>query len=206
MRPIKVLIADSHTIFREGLRSLLRNVSGIRIIGEASTCGEAAALTQKLHPSILVIDIAMPDQNGLEASFRILSQNPGVKVIILSMYDDQALVTQAMKGGIQGYLIKQAASKEFIAALRAVARGHAYFSTSMNKFILAMNEDRNPLLTRRETQVLQQIARGTSNREISTALSISIKTVQKHRQQIMDKLGIHDVAGLTRFAVRKGLI
>jgi DNA-binding NarL/FixJ family response regulator len=206
MGTIDVLIADSHTIFREGLRSLLRHEKDLRVVGEASTCLEAIGLARRLQPAIIVIDSALPDHSGFEGAIRIMRENPAIKIVILSTYDDQTLVAQAAKAGIQGYLIKQTASGEFLAALRAVAAGKSWFSTSVHTFILAMNEERQPLLTPRETQVLQMIARGIPNKDISRELAISIKTVEKHRQQIMDKLNIHDVAGITRYAVRKGLV
>jgi DNA-binding NarL/FixJ family response regulator len=206
MDTIRVLIADDHTIFRQGLKALLEQQPDIRVVGEAATGPEAVDLAQKLEPTIIVMDITMPELNGLQASSRILSMNPEARIVILSMYDDAALIAQAVRAGVRGYLVKQTAASELIAALRAVYRGDVYFSPPVARVILKLKEEHaDPVLTPRETEILQFVAQGISSREIGSILCISARTVEKHRQQIMDKLDRHDIASLTRYAITKGI-
>ena len=207
MKKIKVLIVDDHTIFRQGLKALLEDESDIEVVGEAGTSKEAIELAAKLCPSVIVMDINLPDLNGLQASDLILRGNPDIKIIILSMSDDVAFVTQALQAGVRGYLVKQTAASELLRAIREVMRGNAHFSPSISK-ILAQNQTKpqGNELTLRDREVLQLIAEGKTTKEIGLILLVSAKTVEKHRQQIMDKLEIRDIASLTRYALANGIV
>jgi len=208
MAKISTLIVDDHTMFRQGLRSLLESESDIEVVGEAGTGLEAISLVEGTRPDVVILDITMPDMNGLHAAAQIHRLHPNVKVIILSMSDDEEFVKQSVQVGVKGYLVKQTAASDLIAAIREVFAGNAFFSPSVSKVLLDLQDHHRDksVLSLRESEVLQLVVAGKPNREISKLLSISIKTVEKHRQQIMDKLGIHDVANLTRYAIRKGLV
>jgi DNA-binding NarL/FixJ family response regulator len=213
---IKVLLADDHTVVREGLRVLLEAEADIVVVGEAANGREAVQLTKKLLPDVVVMDIAMPNLNGLEATRQIARDVPTAKLLVLSSYNDDEYVHQITDAGAAGYLLKQTAATDLIKAVREVRRGHAYFSPLVSKRLVehyrkavltgAPVGRRNDLLTPRETEVLQLIAEGRANKQIAIELDISIKTVEKHRQQVMNKLNIHDIAGLTRYAISKGII
>lgn len=216
MQKIRVILADDHTVVRQGLRALLVAEGDIDIVGEADNGRQAVQIARKLTPDVAVIDIAMPQLNGLEATRQITRTVPSTKVLILSSYSDDEYVQQLTEAGAAGYLIKQTAANELLKAIREAHRGNAYFSPSIAKrlrdqcreaFVSGQpSKRRTDNLTTREAEVLQLIAEGRANKQIAAELCISIKTVEKHRQQVMNKLGIHDVAGLTRHAIAKGII
>ena len=216
MQKITVLLADDHTVVRQGLRALLIGEGDIDIVGEAGDGRAAVQMVKKLLPDVVVMDIAMPQLNGLEATRQITHSVPSTKVLVLSSYSDDEYVQQLTEAGAAGYLIKQTAANELLKAIREAHRGNAYFSPSIAKRLRDQcrqafstgtpNRRRADQLTAREAEVLQLIAEGRANKQIAAELSISIKTVEKHRQQVMNKLGIHDVAGLTRHAIAKGII
>jgi DNA-binding NarL/FixJ family response regulator len=213
---IKVILADDHTVVRQGLRALLASEGDIDIVGEAENGRQAIQLVKKLLPDVAVIDIAMPVLNGLEATRQITRSVPGTKVLILSSYSDDEYVQQLTEAGAAGYLVKQTAANDLLKAIREAHRGNAYFSPAIAKRLRDQCREafssgqpvkkRTDYLTTREAEVLQLIAEGRANKQIASELCISIKTVEKHRQQVMNKLGIHDVAGLTRHAIAKGII
>jgi DNA-binding NarL/FixJ family response regulator len=217
MEKIKVLLADDHTIVRQGLKVLLEAEPDITVVGEAETGRQALQLTRKLLPDVVVMDIAMPNLNGLEATRQIAKEIPAVKLLVLSSYDDDEYVHQVTGAGATGYLLKQTAATDLIKAVREARRGNAFFSPAISKRLaeryreaylngVPVTRKRNDLLTSREAEVLQLIAEGRANKQIAGELCISIKTVEKHRQQVMNKLNIHDIAGLTRYAISKGVI
>ena len=217
MNPITVLLAEDHTIVRDGLRALLKLETDMQIIGEAANGRQAVELAEKLRPAVVVMDFAMPLLNGLEATRQILRNNPDIRVLILSAHSDDAYVEQVMALGAAGYLIKQAAAHILPKAIREVSKGNTCFSPTISKRRnhhqlkskargdLPGNTD-PVLLTSREMEVLQLIAEGKANKETAEELHISVKTVEKHRQNLMDKLNIHDTAGLTRHAISTGII
>lgn len=216
MQKITVLLADDHTVVRQGLRALLVVEGDIEIVGEADTGRHAVQLAKKLMPDVVVMDIAMPLLNGLEATRQITRQVPSSKVLILSSYSDDEYVQQLTEAGAAGYLVKQTAANDLLKAIREAHKGNAFFSPSIAKRLRDQCREafvsgqpvkkRVDYLTSREAEVLQLIAEGQANKQIAAELSISIKTVEKHRQQVMNKLNIHDVAGLTRHAIAKGII
>ncbi len=213
---ITVLLADDHTVVRQGLRALLQAEEDIEIVGEAETGRHAIQMAKKLLPDVAVIDIAMPLLNGLEATRQITREIPSTKVLILSSYGDDEYVHQLSEAGATGYLVKQTAANDLLKAIREAYKGNTFFSPSISKRLLEQYREsflrgkpikrRTDLLTSRELEVLQLIAEGKANKQIAAELSISIKTVEKHRQQVMNKLNIHDIAGLTRYAISKGII
>ena len=214
MKRITVLLAEDHLIVREGFRSLLKSESDIEVVGEAETGRQAVTLAKKLRPAIVVMDIAMPQLNGLEATRQIRKTIPGTKVLMLSAHSDDAYVEQAVAFGAVGFLLKQTSSHDLSRAIREVQGGNGFFSPSIAKRLHAQkspNGDK-PLrkrvarLSSRELEVLQLIAEGQPNKQVAGELEISIKTVEKHRQSLMQKLNIHDVAGLTRYAIGAGII
>jgi DNA-binding NarL/FixJ family response regulator len=216
MKQIKVLLADDHTVVRQGLRVLLDADSNIAVVGEAESGRQAVQMAKTLLPDVVVMDIAMPLLNGLEATRQILRESPSIRVLILSSYSDDEYVHQVTEAGAAGYLLKQSAATDLIKAIREARRGNAFFSPSISRRMLdqyretfmrgARMKRGVRVLTSRENEVLQLIAEGKPNKQIAAELSISIKTVEKHRQQVMNKLNIHEVAGLTRYAISKGII
>jgi DNA-binding NarL/FixJ family response regulator len=216
MKRITVLLAEDHLIVREGFRGLLKGERDIEIIGEAANGREAVQLAKKLNPSVVVMDIAMPQLNGLEATRQILEASPSTKIIMLSAHADDAYVEQANAAGATGYLIKQTSSSSLCEAIREVEKGNTFFSPSIGKHLKhqyeksptrkGLERKRSAALSSREIEVLQLIAEGKANKETAAELGISIKTVEKHRQHLMQKLNIHDTAGLTRYAVSTGII
>jgi len=215
MRKINVLLVDDHTVVRQGLRALLAAEEDMEVIGEAENGRQAVGLAKKdPPPDVVVMDVAMPLLNGLEATRQILKAVPTAKVLVLTSYGDDECVQQLMHAGACGYLIKQTAANDLLRAIREVRRGNAFFSPAIARRLRDQCRDvfatgpakKTSELTSREAEVLQLIAEGFSNKQIASELSISIKTVEKHRQQVMNKLNIHDVAGLTRYAISKGLI
>lgn len=214
MQKIRVMLADDHTVVRQGLKALLSLEEDIEVVGEADTGRQAVQIARKVLPDVVVMDIAMPLLNGLQATKQIVAEVPSAKVIILSSYSDEEYVQQLTDAGAIGYLVKHTAADELVKAVREAKRGNAYFSPMISKRLLdcyrrsfvsgkpvRMNSE---TLTSRESEVLQLIAEGKSNKQIAAELCISIKTVEKHRQQVMNKLNIHEIAGLTRYAIAKG--
>jgi DNA-binding NarL/FixJ family response regulator len=216
MEKIKVLIADDHTVVRQGLKALLEAEPDINIVGEADNGRQALRLAVNLLPDVVVIDVAMPQLNGLEATRQIIKAVPGIRVLVLSSYSDDEYVRQVTEAGAAGYLLKQTAAADLIRAIREARNGNAFFSPAISKRLLENYREtflkgapvgtRVDRLTSREAEVLQLVAEGKVNKQISAELCVSVKTVEKHRQQMMNKLNIHDVAGLTRYAISKGII
>jgi DNA-binding NarL/FixJ family response regulator len=214
--PITVLLADDHMIVREGLKKLLEAESDIEVVGEAANGRKAVELAQKLHPAVVVMDIAMPQLNGLEATRQILKAAPDVKVLILSAHSDDAYVESVTALGAVGYLIKQTSAHFLSEAIREVQKGKTFFSPTVAKRVRSRQQEslgrkglpkaNGTRLSSREVEVLQLVAEGQANKQIAEALSISIKTVEKHRDHVMQKLDIHDTAGLTRYAIEAGVI
>jgi DNA-binding NarL/FixJ family response regulator len=215
-KAIRVLLAEDHTIVREGLRALLTANADIEVVGEAKDGREAVELANKLLPDVVIIDLTMPGLNGIDATQQIRRQLPKTGVLVLSMHASEEYVRSAIRAGANGYLVKGSGIVDLITAARAVAAGEAFFCPAAAATLLrdarkvtpSTNEYPPPHeeLSAREREVLQLVAEGKSSREIAPILHISIKTVDGHRSRIMDKLGIHDVAGLVLYAVRKGLV
>ena len=214
MKRITVLLAEDHQIVREGFRALLKAESDIEVVGEAQTGRQAVALAKKLRPAVVVMDIAMPLLNGLEAARQIRQTSPDAKVLMLSAHSDDAYVEQAIAFGAVGFLLKQTSAHDLSRAIREVQKGNTFFSPAIAKRLQdpKLPAGRRPFrkrvacLTSRELEVLQLIAEGQANKQVAGELEISIKTVEKHRQSLMQKLNIHDVAGLTRYAIGAGII
>jgi len=217
MTPITVLLADDHTVVREGLRVLLEAENDIEVVGEAETGRQAVKMTKELLPRVVVIDIAMPLLNGLEATRQILKAVPATKVLVLSAHGDDAYVDQVMELGAVGYLIKQTSALVLAKAIREAHKGNTFFSPSISRRLRDRKQNsfhggagrskrKTAGLTSREVEILQLIAEGKANKQAAAELGISIKTVEKHRQHLMSKLDIHDTAGLTRYAIAEGII
>lgn len=210
--PVRVLLADDHPLIRAGLRSLLDRMDGVEVVGEAASGEELLGMTASHRPDIVVSDISMPGLTGLEAAARLAADWPGTRVIILSMHADEAHVVQALRAGVAGYVVKDAALVELEVALAAVARGELYLSPAVSRQVVerSLRPPAAPapveLLTPRQVEVIRLIAAGRSTKEIARDLGISIKTVETHRQQLMERLDLHDVASLVRFALRTGLV
>lgn len=208
---IRVILADDHAIFRQGLRALLQNEREMEIVAESSTGHGTVQLVEQHRPDVVVMDIGMPDMNGLQATTLIHSRFPDARVLILSMSGDEETVEQAIDAGISGYLVKDTVADELISAIREIHRGNAYFSPSISRILLEQKRNAprarsDDGLTQREIQILQFVADGRTTKEIAHFLGISSKTVDNHRQQIMTKLNIHDMVSLTRYALSKGLV
>lgn len=210
----RILIADDHQIFREGLKSLLDKNSGLRVAGEAKNGFEAVKLTQELQPDLVIMDISMPDLNGIDASRKILHEFPDCKIIALSMHADKRYVTELLKVGVKGYVLKDSAFEELHLAIRNVLKNQTYLSPAITEIVVRefIGQKNEPVeksvfmvLTAREREILQLLAEGKATKEIAAKLAICAKTVETHRKQIMDKLQIHSVAELTKYAIREGL-
>jgi DNA-binding NarL/FixJ family response regulator len=213
MKPLRVVLADDHKLVRAGLTSLLKQMPGIVVLGEAHDGREALELVAKHRPDVVLMDISMAGLNGLEATLQITKDYPRIHVIILSMHASEEYVLQALRAGASGYLLKDAAPMELKLALAAVVRGETYLSPPISmqeieNYAQRVGEVSQPLdmLTRRQREILQLIAEGNRTREIAVRLNISIKTVETHRAQLMQRLDIHDVPGLVRYAIRHGLV
>jgi len=216
MKRITVLLAEDHMLVRQGLRLLIEADGDIEIVGEAKTGREAIQMNSDLRPDVIVMDIAMPLLNGLQATRQILKAFPATKILILSAHSDPEYVEQVVKAGALGYLIKQSSGEVVAKALRELHNGKTFFTHTIAKRLKAdyqksedgvgLQKRSNTELTAREAELLQLIAEGHVNKQIASELGISIKTVEKHRQHLMDKLNIHDIAGLTRFAIASGII
>jgi DNA-binding NarL/FixJ family response regulator len=216
MKPITVLLAEDHMIVREGLRVLLAADRDVKVVGEAETGRQAVQMTKKLRPAVVLMDIAMPKLNGLEATRQILKAVPATRVLILSAYNDDEYLRQVIHLNAAGYLIKQTSADLLSEAIRTVHDGRKFFSPTVATRLRLLhldpsNEDRvckktKAILSSREAEVLQLVAEGKANKQIARELDISIKTVEKHRQHLMSKLDLHDTAGLTRYAIGAGII
>ena len=205
---LRILLADDHVMVRQGLKALLEREK-FDIAGEASDGREAVRLAESLRPDLILLDLAMPLLNGMDATREILKSNPGAKVILLTMHSEDSYVLEALRAGAVGYVVKTRASGELLQAIREVQRGHFYLSPGVSRVVisafLAKNELPMDPLTARERQVLQLIAEGKTTKEAAVVLDISVKTAESHRTRIMHKLNIHETAGLVRYAIRLGL-
>ena len=211
MNDMRILLVDDHLVVRAGLRALIEDIDGVDVVGEAADSTSALALAEALRPDIIIMDIAMPGVNGLEATRRIKEKMPAIRVIILSMHHTQEYVLRALTVGASAYLLKDSAPAELELALDAVARGDTYLSPAVAKQVVEhalQSEDKpaEPELTPRQRQVLLMVANGHSTKEIAHRLNLNVKTVETHRTQLMERLGIRDIAGLVRYAIRVGLI
>jgi len=213
MRQIKVLLVEDHTIVRKGLRSLLDSQPDIEVVDEAEDGQEAICKSSQLRPDVVVMDITMPVLNGLEATRQIKQQNPQIKVVVLTVHSTEEHIFQILRAGASGYVVKQGAVNELIQAIQAAYRGDTFLSSSISQQVVdeygqrpEAIDDRYEQLTRREREVLQMVAEGRTNREIAGLLHITIKTVEAHRSNLMNKLGLYSIAELTRYALRKGII
>jgi DNA-binding NarL/FixJ family response regulator len=213
VRPRRILLADDHALFRAGLRSLLHVLPNVEIVAEAGNGREAVELARQHHPDLVVMDISMKELNGLDATLRIKTENPGIQVIILSMHDSEDFVARALRAGASGYLLKDSAEPELELALNAVMRGGTYLSPRVSKHVVDAFVERadassslDSQLTARQREILQLLAEGHSTKEAAYRLGVSIKTVESHRAQIMKRLDIWDVPGLVRYAIRTGLV
>ncbi|HZT37175.1 MAG TPA: response regulator transcription factor [Bryobacteraceae bacterium] len=212
---IRVLVADDHTMIRSGLRMLLEREPGFEVVAEASDGRQAIELAESLKPDVAVLDIGMPNLNGIEATRHIVQKLPRTRVVVLSMHADESYVLRALKSGARGYLLKDSAESDILNSIRAVNEGKAYFSPEISKmlaedYMRQMQqrgvEDSYELLTAREREILQMLAEGRSNKEISSALNLSLYTVETHRSNILQKLNLHSLPELILYAVRKGII
>ncbi|MFQ6605455.1 MAG: response regulator [Fidelibacterota bacterium] len=214
MTKISVLIADDHTILRKGILSLLEDEPEITVVGEAADGIEAVRLARKLKPQVVVVDISMPQKNGLEATREILRSNKATKVLMLSMHGTQQYIVNSLKAGASGYILKKNAVEELIAGIRTVIKGKRYLSPSVSDILLEdvvgsdwKPEDiAEPVLSSRQKEILQLIAMGNTMNEIAELLHLSVFTATTHRKMIMKKLNLHNTADLTRYAIRKGLV
>ena len=216
MKRITVLLADDHMLVREGLRKILEMERDLEIVGEAEDGRQAVAMVRKFRPDVVLMDIAMPLLNGLEATRQVVKAIPTTKVLILSAHSDDAYVKDAVESGARGFLLKQTSSRDLCLAIREVRKGQTFFSASVTG--RPQFRDRQPVergeplrkktnqLSSREMEVLQLIAEGQPNKQVASELGVSFKTVDKHRQNLMAKLDIHDIAGLTRYAIAEGII
>ncbi len=209
---IRVVVADDHRLVRAGIVALLEDIPDVEVIGEASDGAQALKIVCELNPDVLFLDLAMPGMSGLDALARIHESLPHVKVIILSMHDSAEHVHRALKEGAAGYLLKDVLPEELGHAIRAVIEGKAWLSSAISKTVIDGYLGRNgndefvPPLTERQSQVLKMIAEGLSTKQIGSQLNLSVKTIETYRAQIMDKLDIHDIAGLVRYAIRLGVV
>jgi DNA-binding NarL/FixJ family response regulator len=215
MKKIALLLVDDHAVVRQGLRALLEAEGDVVVVGEAENGRVAVRLAKKTPPDVVLMDVAMPGMNGLEATRQIVRNVPSAKVLVLTSYGDDDYVAQLLEAGAIGYLLKQTAAADLLKAIREVRRGKAFFSPVIAKRLRQQSRDaftegqpdpKAGKLSSREAEVLQLVAEGFANKQIAAELSISIKTVEKHRQQAMNKLNIHDIAGLTRYAMTKGWV
>lgn len=212
---IRVILADDHSVMRHGLRLILEQQEGFEVLGEACDGREAVNLAAALHPDVAVLDITMPNMNGIEAARQITEKQPNVAIVMLSMHADESYVLRALKAGARGYLLKESPESDFISAIRSVSEGKSFFSPAVSRllvedYIRQMQdkdiEDSYDLLTPREREILQMVAEGKSNKEVANLLNLSLYTVETHRGNILQKLNLHSVPDLILYAVRKGVI
>jgi DNA-binding NarL/FixJ family response regulator len=213
--PLRIVLADDHTVMRGGLRLLLEREPGFGVVGEASNGREAIQLAEEHSPDVVVMDVAMPTLNGIEAAARIVAAHPRIAIVILSMHSDESYVLRALKAGARGYLLKDSAEADLIQAVRAVSDGKAFFSPAIGKLLVEDYvrqirqrgvEDSYELLTPRERELLQLLAEGKTTKEIAATLNLSPYTVDTHRGNLMQKLNLHSIPELILYAVRKGVI
>jgi DNA-binding NarL/FixJ family response regulator len=212
---MRILLADDHGIVRRGMRALLDSEAELEVVGEAANGREALKGIETLRPDLAILDVAMPMLNGIEVTAQAMKSFPDLKVIILSMYSDEAYVVRSLTAGARGYLLKEATEEDLLPAVRAVAAGRSYFSPAISSILLADYvrhlkqrglEDSYDVLSDREKEVLQLLAEGRSNKETATVLNLSLSTVETHRLKLMQKLGLHNTAEIVLYAVRKGII
>ena len=215
MSKIRVLLVDDHTVVRQGLRRILESDDEIEIVGETGDGRSATEMAQRTHPHVVIMDIALPELNGIEATRQITKRSDGPKVLVLTMHSDDTCVRQSLKAGARGYLLKDSEDLDLLKAIRVVGRGGSFFSPAISKVLLESYladaggrevEDNLTLLTDREREVLQLIAEGKTNKGIATLLSLSINTVETHRKHVMEKLDLHNTAEIVRFAVQKKIV
>ncbi|NIP54915.1 MAG: response regulator [Gammaproteobacteria bacterium] len=214
MQPIRVLVADDHTLMRQGIRALLEDESDITVVGEAENGRVALQLVEELHPDVVLMDIAMPLLNGLDATYQIKRDHPEVTVLVLTMYDHEEYIRPVLTAGASGYVLKYAAANELVEAIRVVYQGEAVLSPGVTRLVLedylrqgkVQSETELDQLTPREREVLQLIAEGYTNKEISDILSLSIKTVKSHRTNLMQKLDLHNQGDIIKYAIQKKII
>jgi len=210
MKRIRILLADDHAVVRQGFRMILNAHSDLEIVGEAGNGREAVELAASLRPDVVVMDVTMPELNGIEATRRLVAENPHIRVVALSMHKDSVYVREILRAGARGYLLKESVADDLVAAVRAVATGEGYLSPAISNAVLDdyRRHVTNPidLLSSREREVLQMLAEGKTNKEIAVTLNLSVYTVDAHRGRIMEKLNVHSINELVRFAVRNGLI
>lgn len=207
---IKVLLADDHTIVRQGLKLILSSRPDLEVVGEAANGREVLELAEKLKPDVILMDVAMPELNGIEATRRLHQISPRTKVLVLSMHKEAVYVREILKAGARGYILKDAIDTELVNAIQSVARGDGYISPAISGALLSDYRqnltDPLDLLSTREREVLQLIAEGKTNKEVATRLNLSVYTVDSHRGKIMEKLNLHSIGELVRFAVKNGLV
>lgn len=224
MKPIRVVIAEDHQLVRAGFLQLLNSMDFIDVVGEVSNGQEACKIVSQIHPDVILMDISMPRLNGVEATRRIIKDDPNTRVIVVSMYTTEEYVLQALQAGASGYLLKDSSPDEFGLAIKTVAKGKSYLCKGVTQKVMDYFQrtgidptkknvaeaprfyDPTNLLTSRQREVLQLVAEGSSSNEIATILGISEKTVERHRANLMDRLNIHDIPGLVRYAIRMGII
>lgn len=213
---LRILIADDHDVARRGIRALLENHPGWQVCGEAKDGRETVELAAELKPDLILVDIGMPNLNGLEATRQILAVSPGAMILILTMHDTDQVVRDVLRAGARGFLLKSDAGRDLIAAVEALQQRRTFFTTKVSQMVLSgfLNRDQQPslddlngnVLTSREREVIQLLAEGKTSKEVAVALNLSIKTAETHRTNLMRKLDLHSVADLTRYAVRNGIV
>jgi two-component system response regulator NreC len=212
---LRILVADDHTIIRSGLRMLLERQPGFEVVGEAADGRQAVELARGLRPDVAMLDIAMPNLNGIEAARQICAELPKIRIVILSVHSDEAYVLKALKAGARGYLLKDSAESDIISAVRLVGAGKAFFSPEISRMLVEDYvrqlqhrgmDDSYELLTTREREILQLLAEGRSNKDIAAMLNVSVYTVETHRSHILQKLNLHSLPELILYAIRKGVI
>lgn len=215
MAPIRILLADDHTVVRDGLRALVEKQPDMSVVGEAADGRETIRLAEEQSPDVVIMDIAMPNMNGIEATRRIVASKPQTAVLILSMHQDESYVLRSLKAGARGYLLKDSVRSDVIEAIRAVVQGRSFLTRKVSRilqedYVREMErrgvEDSYDLLTDREREILQLVAEGRTNKEVASILNISLTTVETHRTHILQKLNLHSVPELILYAVRKGII
>jgi DNA-binding NarL/FixJ family response regulator len=210
MKRIRILLADDHAVVRQGFRMILAAHPDMEIVGEAGNGREAVELAERLKPEVVVMDVSMPELNGIEATRRLAASMPHSRVLALSMHKDSVYVREILRAGARGYLLKDSVADDLVSAVRAVASGEGYLSPQVSNAVLDdyRRHATNPidLLTSREREVLQMLAEGKTNKEIAVVLNLSPYTVEAHRGRVMEKLNVHTIADLVRFAVRNGLV
>jgi two-component system, NarL family, response regulator NreC len=213
--PIRILLVDDHTVLRDGLRALLEKQADMAVVGEAADGRDSVRLAEEQSPDVVIMDIAMPNMNGIEATRRILAANPRIGVVILSMHQDESYVLRSLKAGAKGYLLKDSLRSDVIDAIRAVYQGRSFLTRKVGRilqedYIRQLEQrgldDSYDLLTDREREVLQLVAEGRTNKEVAAMLNVSITTVETHRTHILQKLDLHSIPELILYAVRKGII